>query len=83
MHLPAFLPLTVVVSTSALLIYAAPVDGPQQAPAIAEVTQRDAPLTFSSGVNLVLVPVVVRDRGGHAIGTLTKDDFQLFNKGSR
>ncbi len=47
----------------------------------AELTQRDTPVTFSTAVNLVLVPVVVRDAKGHAIGTLTKDDFQLFDKG--
>src|SRR5580658_2243519 len=55
--------------------------GDQQPQATAEMTQRDAPFTFSTGVNLVPVPVVVRDAQGHAIGTLQKEDFQLFDKG--
>ncbi len=56
---------------------------PQNAPQqnTAEMTSHDAPATFSTKVNLVMVPVVVRDGKGKAIGTLQKDDFQLFDKG--
>jgi len=46
-----------------------------------EMSTRDAPATFSAKVNLVMVPVVVRDSKGKAIGTLQKEDFQLFDKG--
>src|ERR1700677_3844856 len=57
----------------------APQSTPQQnAP---EMSSRDAPATFSTKVNLVMVPVVVRDAKGKAIGTLQKEDFQLFDKG--
>ena len=41
----------------------------------------ESPVTFQSKVNLVLVPVVVRDAQGRAIGNLTKDDFELFDRG--
>lgn len=47
----------------------------------AEMTSHDAPATFTTKVNLVMVPVVVRDAKGKAIGTLRKEDFQLFDKG--
>jgi VWFA-related protein len=54
----------------------------QSAPAAqAEMSTHDAPATFSSRVFLVQVPVVVRDKQGRAIGTLHKEDFQLFDKG--
>jgi len=46
-----------------------------------EVTTHDTPATFRTKVNLVLVPVVVRDKQGRVIGNLRKEDFQLFDKG--
>ena len=51
-----------------------------QAPA-PEMSTKDTPVTFSTRVNLVLVPVVVRDKQGKAIGSLKQEDFQLFDKG--
>jgi len=46
-----------------------------------EMATKEAPALFKERVNLVMVPVVVRDLRGHAVGTFTKDDFQLFDKG--
>ncbi len=46
-----------------------------------EVSTQDAAPIFKSKVNLVLVPVVVRDRAGKTIGTLKQADFQLYDKG--
>ena len=39
--------------------------------------------TFKSSVNLVQVPVVVRDRDGHAVRDLAQGDFELFDNGKR
>ena len=47
----------------------------------AEVTTRDETPTFQSSVSLVRVPVVVRDKQGHAVGGLRKEDFQLADRG--
>jgi VWFA-related protein len=45
-----------------------------------ETLTRDEPATFKARVNLVMVPVVVRDKQGHAVGGLHQEDFQLFDK---
>src|ERR1039457_7250598 len=46
-----------------------------------EENTRDTPATFRTKVNLGRVPVVVRDRKGHAVGLLVKEDYQLFDRG--
>ena len=46
-----------------------------------EMATRDEPTSFQAKVNLVMVPVVVRNTQGHAIGNLPKESFQLFDKG--
>src|ERR1035438_7317406 len=59
-------------------------EAPKATPASeAEVSTHDEPVTFKVQSNLVEVPVVVRDRHGHAIGSLRKDDFRVFDKGKR
>jgi VWFA-related protein len=51
------------------------------APDAPEITSHEAPITFSSRVNLISVPVVVRDKEGRAVGNLQKEDFEVFDKG--
>ena len=53
---------------------------PQSQPA-SEMETKEAPAKFTARVNLVPVTVVVRDREGHAVGHLTKDDFRLLDNG--
>jgi VWFA-related protein len=45
------------------------------------MTTKDAPAIFKTRVDMVSVPVVVRDNRGHTIGTYTKENFQVFDKG--
>jgi VWFA-related protein len=63
-----------------------PVNPPgQQAPPASnapEMSTREEPgASFKSHVNLVTVPVVVRDLQGNTTGNLTKANFQLLDKG--
>jgi VWFA-related protein len=56
----------------------------QQAPAnpnAPEMNTHEETAAFRSHVNLVMVPVVVRDFHGVAMGDLTQASFQLFDKG--
>ena len=46
-----------------------------------EMTAQNSPATFKTKVNLVLVPVVVRDATGRPVGTLKQANFRLFAKG--
>ena len=48
---------------------------------VPEVTTLEAAPTFKVKVNLVLVPVVVRDSKGNAVGNLRREDFQLSDGG--
>lgn len=46
-----------------------------------EITTEERPVIFSTGVNLVPVKVVVRDKEGRAIGDLQQSDFALQDRG--
>jgi len=61
-----------------LLLLTASLACAQQSP---EMETKEGPAKFSSRVNLVPVTVVVRDRNGHAVGNLAKDDFRLLDNG--
>ncbi|MGA3077131.1 MAG: VWA domain-containing protein, partial [Bryobacteraceae bacterium] len=56
----------------------APIASPQSA---APSTENQNEVRFKAETDLVLVPVVVRDDQGNAVGNLRKVDFQIFDKG--
>lgn len=65
-----------------LLLWPSPMAWPQTtSQSQPEIVSHQAPATFDSRVNLVSVPVVVRDRDGRPVGGLRQEDFQLFDKG--
>jgi VWFA-related protein len=50
-------------------------------PQAGEIITREEVPTFQSRVNLVRVPVVIRDKQGHTVGSFQKQDFQLTDRG--
>ena len=66
-----------------LLAQAPPTSGPPRG-GVRNAEEKEMPgdvPRFTTNVDLVMVPVVVRDGKGNAIGDLTKHDFELFDKG--
>ena len=66
----------IAISCLALLLSCLPSSA--QTPPIS--TTQTSPVTIKSTVNVVLVPVLVLDSQGHAVGNLTKDDFQVSDR---
>jgi VWFA-related protein len=73
--------MTWAILTLALLAAVPPASGQNPPQNAAEVATHDQAVTFKTAVNLVNVPVVVRDFNGKAVGNLTKEQFQLFDRG--
>src|ERR1700722_2696099 len=59
----------------------APQTPAQPEKAVTEMTTHDEQATFKSRVDLVMIPVVVRDGKGKPVAGLKKEDFQLFDRG--
>ena len=87
MRHPRVRPIAALVACAILLTVAARAHlSGDQAPTQAQrpsTTPAQAQPVFRSGVNLVLVDVVVRDRSGAFVKDLTAEDFELFEDGVR
>jgi hypothetical protein len=68
-------PISAPASVPSLALLSAPASSTGNAP--------NSPYRLQVGVDLVMVPVVVRDQSGHAVGNLTRADFEIFDKGKR
>ncbi len=84
-HLAAQEPPQLPISPTGSAQGAAPAPTPEKKAApeqsVTEMSSHDEQTTFKTRVNLVMVPVVVRDSKGKTVPGLTKADFQLFDKG--
>jgi VWFA-related protein len=67
-------------SSEVTLSSTTPVAPPQP---VAERSTARQPVLFTAHANLVLVPVVVRDKNGRAVGNLEKGNFEIRDKGER
>jgi VWFA-related protein len=54
---------------------------PLLAQQLGETRPQGGSYTFESNVKVVLVPVIVRDKLGRAVGNLKKENFQIFDDG--
>jgi Ca-activated chloride channel family protein len=75
--------LTVIVSTFAALLASVPTHAQRQATPQAVAQPTEAAVTFRSGVNLVSVAAVVRDKRGRVMSSLNERDFVVLDGGQQ
>lgn len=70
-----------VVSAELLLCHAVLIEAQEKGSAVSQSSPQ--PFKYETKVNEVLVPILVLDSRGHAVGGLQKQDFQIFDKGKK